>query len=515
MSIREAPRLKIVLLLPILLVNVYLSLCAMGEVLPIDLTTYGYMAHEMIAGERLYSHLWDHKPPGVYLLFLVSELVWGYGPVGVVYLGVIFNALSLVFLFLFLRRIAGIKAGLMGAAFWSLSSNSVYLEANLPNVELFINTFTILSLWAFAIYYDNAERRWPLLLSGLALGAASVFKMVAVFPFFALMLYTALYRPPGDLSGSRGGSAARRLLSLLIPCAVVWSAIFIYFAAFSDFAAFFDTVFLYNTRYSGGIFANLLKFFLTPSLLFHLALKEVLVLVTFSFAWVCFSRKCYGPLSRPLLVFFLVAIIVEIASPGKYYFHYYQLLLPMICILPALFISDLAGFVERRGGSSSVKTVVVAVIVASTIAVLSYYQWGYIARGPEGNSIKKYETEYLEVREVAEYIKSITEPCERVYSWGEETGIYYYSQRSAPSGIFFIYALFFESPEEREAKLSRLYRDLSEREPSIFVLEGRWAAKMNRPIRGLLKERYRYLRSYGDYTLYVLKDRERPDCNGA
>src|SRR6266404_10002176 len=50
-----------------------------GEPLERDLTTYAVIAHEMLNGKTLYTDLWDHKPPAIYVTYAAAELIAGYG----------------------------------------------------------------------------------------------------------------------------------------------------------------------------------------------------------------------------------------------------------------------------------------------------------------------------------------------------------------------------------------------------------------------------------------------------
>ncbi len=142
----------------IMFVLTYLRYHSLGEPLERDVTTYAYIAHEMLSGEQLYSVLWDHKPPAIYWIYMLAELVGGYTPEAITYLGIVFSLLSCVFLFLFLMLAAGRWIALLGASFWSLGSNSLLLQANQPNTEIFLNTFTLMGLWSFALYASTSRK---------------------------------------------------------------------------------------------------------------------------------------------------------------------------------------------------------------------------------------------------------------------------------------------------------------------------------------------------------------------
>src|SRR5438270_6984681 len=50
-----------------------------------DVCTYALIGHEMLGGRKLYSDLWDHKPPLHYATYAAAEMLVGYGD-GEIYL---------------------------------------------------------------------------------------------------------------------------------------------------------------------------------------------------------------------------------------------------------------------------------------------------------------------------------------------------------------------------------------------------------------------------------------------
>ena len=57
----------------------FLRLHTYDEPLERDITIYAVIAHEMLDGKALYSDLWDHKPPAIYVTYAAAELIAGYG----------------------------------------------------------------------------------------------------------------------------------------------------------------------------------------------------------------------------------------------------------------------------------------------------------------------------------------------------------------------------------------------------------------------------------------------------
>src|SRR6266446_1786321 len=80
--------LDAVVLLLLATVIVAARLHTIDEPLELDLTNYAVVAHELLAGRKLYSEFWDSKPPAVYITFAVGELVAGYSPRAVYLLNV-------------------------------------------------------------------------------------------------------------------------------------------------------------------------------------------------------------------------------------------------------------------------------------------------------------------------------------------------------------------------------------------------------------------------------------------
>jgi 4-amino-4-deoxy-L-arabinose transferase-like glycosyltransferase len=90
-------------------------------------------------------------------------------------------AITLTGVYFLGRALSGSQtAGLWLAVFWSVMSGHVWLEANQPNSEAFINGFTV---WGLALVFWNPPcgRRWWLpVLAGACFALASLYKHVVV-----------------------------------------------------------------------------------------------------------------------------------------------------------------------------------------------------------------------------------------------------------------------------------------------------------------------------------------------
>ena len=503
---------KYLLLLVILVTASLLRLHTLGEPLQGDLTTYGYIAHNMLDGKLLYTYLWDHKPPGIYWAYMLAELMWGYGQHAIVYLGIVFSVLAIVFLYLFLGRITGPSVALLGTAFYGLASNSVALEANEPNVELFLNALIIMSTWGFVLWSEKGKNGY-LCLSGTFLALATLFKTVAVFPLFFLCIYILL---PFSIDNVNRWLRDRtgKLFWFLAPCALLWLATFCYFGVNGRFLDFWNAVFAYNADYvnsKGSLLEHVWTFFSTPNLLFHARLKDVWILVLLSIAWVSFSREKYSNLRRSFFVFLSLGLCVAVSSPGRYYSHYYQLFLPILSVLPALFFHDVSERMKQSKGRYG-KAAIIGLMYL-TLILLGRYQVQYLAMTPFEISEEKYGKKFVQAYQIAQVVKHMTKPCDSIYEWGAETSIYYYSKRKSATGLVYIYPLFTGPKEDRTKRVQRILDDIVSSMPAVIIYNEAYGINLEESFFAqLIQDKYKLVNKIAPYLIFEANPRE--PCEG-
>ncbi len=225
------------------------------EPLDIDQTVYALIAHEMKAGRALYADLWDHKPPAIFLTYWVGETLCGYGPRSIYCMGLAASVMTLIGVY---RAGSahpwGRASGLWAAAFWAVASGDLYLEADQPNTEDFINPCLI---GAFALWVWGRDKPWAWWragLIGLLFAWASLYKhVVVVVPFLLACVHIAC--PPGGRECRK--SAWRQALVLLAIGEAAWGLVAAYFAYRGEFRAYVDAVFRFNRMDAGNPLKNI------------------------------------------------------------------------------------------------------------------------------------------------------------------------------------------------------------------------------------------------------------------
>jgi len=354
-----------------------------------------------------------------------------------------------------------------------------------------------MALWALG-HWDGRNFKFPVL-AGTFFAMAAILKTIIVFAvFFICLYYFCDYIKKHDRSGYK------RIIGffacLLAPSVIMWLGVFAYFGLRGRLAGLWEAVFEFNRYYAGSISHNVWRFFTSPEKLFSRSLTEIWILVLLALIWFGAGRQQYGPFRRAFFILLFFGLCFEVASPGYGYPHYYQLLLPVYCILPALLCYDMRLKFDRSGWPYGRSVVGGLVILA--LVYLGYFQAQYLTMTPYQISHKKYGKTFTRSYEVANEVKRMTAPGDAIYEWGAETGIYYYSKRNAVSGITYVYPLLTGSRDERKKKLKRVVVEINQSPPEVFVYNERYGKLKKNIFYGLLKQDYQMVKKIDSYYIF-------------
>src|SRR5438067_5072390 len=400
----------------------YARLHTYGEPLERDLTTYAAIAHEMLGGKTLYTDLWDHKPPAIYLTYAAAEVIAGYGRDSIFLLNISGAFATLVACY-FAGSAAGAGrlGGLVAAMLWALASGDLPIEGNQPNTEVFIN---VLLTSGFAILMRAEKRDVGLraaLLIGLSFAAASLYKNIAVVE--AALVALAYFAWPAADSRKK---ALVNVVIIAVIGALAWGLVFGYFAAQGQGKAFTEAVFTYNAYYSGSIWQNLGHAVTWPRVSADV-LVALFPLAILSLAGTILGL-IFGP-RRPwiFLLTFAIATHIAVLLPGRFFPHYYQLWLLPLVIGAGWSISLLKRVLP---GVSSPLAYIIAAAACGTLLMLEI---PYYFLSPEIWSVQKYGRIFLESERVAQQIEHLLPPGATLYEWGNESGFYFTIKRKPSS----------------------------------------------------------------------------------
>ncbi|MEK7186623.1 MAG: glycosyltransferase family 39 protein, partial [Patescibacteria group bacterium] len=203
-------------------------------------------------GRILYEGAWDNKPPLLYIVYAIFNGDQFY----VRALSLIFGLFSVTAFYFLAKKLFGENKEQSKIAMWSAGIFAFlfaipFMEGNIANSENFMLLLIIFS--GFLILSEKLNPK-ILLISGLILGIAFLFKIVAIFDFTAFAVFIIISKidlPKRDLLNL---NLLKKIFNLLAPF-VLGFAIPILITAFffigPQFKYFFQATFLQNVGYVG------------------------------------------------------------------------------------------------------------------------------------------------------------------------------------------------------------------------------------------------------------------------
>lgn len=485
------------------LLTIFLRLHTVEEPLQNDICIYAYIGHQMIAGDKLYTDLVDNKPPAIYYLYMLAEMIGGYEQSTYIWLGIIFTLLSMLFLILALSRIGGMPVAIFGAFIWAMASTSYRIDANHPNTELFINTFVFMTIWAMTEFvYGRKSYLW---LAGLGLAIASVFKTSVLF----LLLSIGVYFIWKMISKEEKNTIKQGLLELnqlVLPGAIMWLLMFLVFKINGNFNDFYDVVFKALKEYAGNIILNEFNFFAgLPVMIFTQRLREIAILFFLTAGWLVWPDKNGIKGLKIMLVLFLLGGLIMNGSTQFISHYYYQLLLPSLCVISALFLNRL---VRYLGLPKSKRWGALTIALITILGYLIYFQIQYLKMSPQQVSAAKYSDRLLKEKSLGIIIGELTLPEEKIYQWGMSSSIYFFSKRKAASGIVINHILYFTNKKLTLKYMNKILNDLLVNKPAFFIISA-WIGQLgDHKIFNNFSDEYQYFGSFGKNIIFERKGRQ-------
>lgn len=448
--------------LPVVVLLVFAAVLAVDRLvvpqMPLspDSTAYAIIGHELLNGQTLYTDIWDHKPPVIYITYAAAEIFLGYSPQTIVLLN-LFVSLVVMFGLFYAGKAGrgGIVSGLWAAALWVVSG-TFETEARDPNTEVFINACVI---WAFALLAKNRKDGFTakhLILVGLLFTLGSFFKPVVIA--FALFLMCA------HIAFPHGGTANRKKAltdTLIIGAvgAIGWITMFGYFAATNRFEIFYKTIVSYNSHYSGNILANIIAPLQGRSemLLDFMNPLAGCVVIGLIFTFI------YNRRQAALLAAFIASTWIAIALPGRFYMHYFQLWLPPLIVGSSWAIGHYAV-------SEKIQLRLASFAAGIVLAVILFFNQISPYQSALANDWTPFCNPPLVAGEdTAQQINNLLIKYETFLLWGNTPNLYLLSGRKPPTAILFQQHLN-ESPMS-ELLTNRVKADLERVRPELLIAE--------------------------------------------
>lgn len=441
-----------------------------------DECNYAYIAKRLLLGDRLYVDVWDHQPFGVFAMLTGVIAIFGDAPHVFRWTACAFSLVSLTLIFDIARRVAGRSAGVVAALLFALVSSDPGTAGEGCQREIYMNTL-ILAAWWFSWRAFQPRRNGPsdgplmieIVIAGAALGVASTLKTV-VAVHWVLLLGWLLWMTLNQCNAARFRRSVASIAAFGAGPAIIWLTSFAYFAATGRWDEFLDAVFLFNVGYSesSGLLSRFAEFFAplwhrfiaptNPPPRFPFTFDSALPLWILGFVStpaltvVCILRPrrvdecgpascCTGLQSAPPTcgtdfssvrrnAYFLLALVaasyLAVCLPGRFWPHYYHLMIPPLVLVTAIAPIALC----QRWARPTVCVVTMALILAGT----AYFQYRHYLSQPLFDlTVNRFNSRDFWGRAQGENVASVTHPDDKIFVFGNDAEIYYYANRRCAS----------------------------------------------------------------------------------
>lgn len=454
------------------------------EPLEIDITTYAVIANEMLHGKYLYKDLWDHKGPGTYLIFALSQIIFGYNQNSIFAINIAFSIASL-FAIASITKTFGTTQNL-AIILWALLSGELITQSNQPNCEVLILPFILFGI-ANLLKIDQTDRNKYLLYAGTLFAIASTIKQLAIIliVLFAFTITIILITRSKSIITSIKCS-----LIFIFPVVVCWLGIFLYFFLNGNFSYFYECVFQYNKEYIGVISDNLLP------------IEQIYDKAPNNLVWIFSPYLILGVVGlfyqhksiRKTLIFtcYLLSTFLMVMIPGKYYPHYYTLLIPVILLLAS------------EGMRCISKNYAMHFLLISLLPFLIIEVPILLKPSAEISKMKyHYDLSFDNTRTYALFLKEKVPSNYKLLNIGYDTGLFFYSKLSPSTSLFYDFPL-----TEKSGRLARVFKEFEANPPEIIVTRNNFGKKalISKLTENLYikKEEYSKL----NFDFYIRKDLE-------
>ena len=172
---------------------------SIAEPLGIDQSLWASAVRGIARGQVLYRDVWEQRPPGIYWIYLGGFRIFGWTPAAVAWLDILASTATTLLIYAIARPLSGPLTGALASALYAALTMPAWLFRYGGFLERSVCETFIVVCVAFSFWSAIGSR---LVVAGLAIGAAIVLKPNAGLYLLAVLSWMALYRPQ-SLSATR------------------------------------------------------------------------------------------------------------------------------------------------------------------------------------------------------------------------------------------------------------------------------------------------------------------------
>jgi hypothetical protein len=395
---------------------------------------YAYAGQLLLQGIPPYELAYNMKLPGTYVAYMAGMAVFGQTAAGIHLTLLVAGSLTIVFVFLLARELAGIVAGMVAAVSYAVMSISPMVLGLEAHATHFVVLFAVPAVWLL-VRAGPAPGRGRIFWVGVIFGMAFVMKQQGLcFGLFALTYLAWTAWRHGEVLSRR---FAERMLAfgsglalpLLLTCLLL--ALAGVFGRFWFWAISYAGAYESIMTWQIGLHEHLLPHLWHT----HNVSNGWWILLAIGLPVAAGSQR-WRAATAWVVVFWLFSFLGTAA--GLYFRdHYFILLLPAFAVMLGLAVTALRDILPNVVKACPV------ILFGLTVGWAIFYQAGAFFKWPAiplGEFIYP-GNPFTEAIYAAKQIQDHSAPDARVAVLGSEPEIYFYAHRHSATGYIYTYPL--------------------------------------------------------------------------
>jgi len=426
---------------------------------------FGYIGQVIRDGGLPYRDAIDHKPPGVYYIYAAALLLFPPTPAGVHLFLLIYNALTFMALYGVVRLARGSSsAGLLTALCYAVLSSSPQVEGFAASTEMILLLPLALSLAGalLAIRWSSVVMAFA---SGVLAAAVVWIKHTGIFLALTVLCLQLAAQQSADFQRSRqmrssAGYAAAWLAGFFaLSLGVVG---YFYIRGGGDDFLYWNFIFNYYYGTGQDIVSSLPK--LSASLRALCTAHPVIV-------GAALGCVVFGVAVRDVrglcLLLFLVASLAAVV-PGYAYPHYFAQLTPALALGAGFGLERFTNAVA----SARLRQGLIALCCCGVCGVPVWQDVGYYVRSSSDELSKRFfsPNPFPETIEAATYIAHNSTQRDKVFIFGSEAQILFYSRRKSASRFVLLYPLTRTIYPQHRLHQQQAWDEITQSRPTYVVV---------------------------------------------
>lgn len=402
-----------------------------------DEGAYAYVAWRMLHGEVPYRDVFDHKPPGIFVVYAAAIAGLGTSAEAIHLAAAFYNAATTALVILLAARLYGLAAGVLSGLLYAVSSTAPAYNGNAANTEFFLvlpMLAAVLLMWGAV----SRDRSGGLLFAGgLAAGASMLFKPsaapVVCFLVLAILVQRCLLGRRFMVGMSECGIF---VLGALCPMGITLGL----FAALGASKDFYEAVVLYNAAYRAEVTLEGARDML--GYVFRMGVLSQSVFWLFGLVGLA-GTLLWRRREDVYASGFVLASAAGVAMGGWFLPHYLFLMLPAAAVVAGRAAS---GIVYNRTITTrprAARYAALGFLAAVMVAVPLGADWEYffILSPAQAARMLYRGNPFALSDDIADYLRQHTSAKEKIFIVGSEPQVLFLAQRRTATRYPYIYPL--------------------------------------------------------------------------